>query len=86
MNCSYLRNDLNKHNKLKEITLDKTIEVLTVGTGNYNHVLHLDLSGYSQLKELTIGDYSFRNCLSFKCEGLKSLVKGSILRVVISNM
>lgn len=75
MNCSYLRNDLSKHNNLKEMPVDKTIEVLTIGTGNYNQVLHLDLSGFSKLKELTIGDYSFRNCVSFKCQGLDSLVK-----------
>ena len=75
MNCSYLRNDLSKHNNLKEILVDKTIEVLTIGTGNYNQVLHLDLSGFSKLKELTIGDYSFRNCISFKCQGLDSIVK-----------
>lgn len=75
MNCSYLRNDLSKHNNLREMPVDKTIEVLTIGTGNYNQVLHLDLSGFSKLKELTIGDYSFRNCVSFKCQGLGSLVK-----------
>ena len=75
MNCSYLRNDLSKHNNLKEMPVDKTIEVLTIGTGNYNQVLHLDLSGFSKLKELTIGDYSFRNCISFKCQGLDSIVK-----------
>ena len=75
MNCSYLRNDLSKHNNLREVPVDKTIEVLTIGTGNYNQVLHLDLSGFSKLKELTIGDYSFRNCVSFKCQGLGSLVK-----------
>lgn len=75
MNCSYLRNDLSKHNNLKEVPVDKTIEVLTIGTGNYNQVLHLDLSSFLKLKELTIGDYSFRNCVSFKCQGLDSLVK-----------
>ena len=75
MNCSYLRNDIAKHNHLKEIPVDRTIEVLTIGTGNYNQVLHLDLSGFSKLKELTIGDYSFRKCTSFKCQGLESLVK-----------
>ena len=75
MNCSYLRNNLSKHNNLREMPVDKTIEVLTIGTGNYNQVLHLDLSGFSKLKELTIGDYSFRNCVSFKCQGLGSLVK-----------
>ena len=75
MNCSYLRNDLSKHRYLKELPIDKTLEVLTIGTGNYNQVLHLDLNGFSKLKELSIGDYSFRNCLSFKCQGLDSLAK-----------
>ena len=76
----YISDDIGSNSVMTEVSFESVIRSLKIGTGCYNSVLSLDLSVYSELESVEIGDFSFRSCVRFKCSGLKNLH-----RLVIGN-
>lgn len=76
----YISDDIGSNSVMTEVSFESVIRSLKIGTGCYNSVLSLDLSVYSELESVEIGDFSFRSCVRFKCSGLKNLQ-----RLVIGN-
>ena len=69
----YISDDIGSNSILTEVFFESMIRSLKIGTGCYNSVVALNLSVYSELESVEIGDFSFRNCVRFECSGLKNL-------------